>query len=65
MWEWELVNESKPIWLRTPSEVEEEEYTKFYQSLTSVRSSVHEINPMAGSKEVLQVASKAQMQSEL
>ena len=34
VWDWELLNESKPIWLRQPSEVSEEDYTKFYKSLT-------------------------------
>ena len=27
---------SKPIWLRQPSEVTEEDYTKFYKSLSQV-----------------------------
>ncbi|EOY15054.1 Chaperone protein htpG family protein isoform 2 [Theobroma cacao] len=31
--EWELLNDVKAIWLRSPKEVTEEEYTKFYQSL--------------------------------
>ncbi|KAF8276082.1 putative heat shock protein 90 [Trypanosoma cruzi] len=31
---WEVVNENKPIWTRKPSEVTEEEYHKFYKSLT-------------------------------
>jgi heat shock protein beta len=33
-WEWELVNENKPIWLKDKSEVTEEEYNKFYKALT-------------------------------
>lgn len=32
--EWELVNENKPIWTRKSSEIEEDEYNKFYKSLT-------------------------------
>ncbi|XP_058731886.1 endoplasmin homolog isoform X2 [Vicia villosa] len=32
-YEWELLNDVKAIWLRSPKEVTEEEYTKFYNSL--------------------------------
>ncbi|KAE8715560.1 Endoplasmin-like protein [Hibiscus syriacus] len=32
-YEWELLNDVKAIWLRSPKEVTDEEYTKFYQSL--------------------------------
>ncbi|PQM39262.1 endoplasmin homolog [Prunus yedoensis var. nudiflora] len=32
-YEWELQNDVKPIWLRNPKEVTDEEYTKFYHSL--------------------------------
>ncbi|KAL5847839.1 hypothetical protein ACOSQ3_011363 [Xanthoceras sorbifolium] len=32
-YEWELLNDVKAIWLRSPKEVTEEEYTKFYHSL--------------------------------
>ncbi|KAK3134579.1 hypothetical protein QOZ80_6AG0550970 [Eleusine coracana subsp. coracana] len=31
--EWELLNDVKAVWLRSPKEVTEEEYTKFYHSL--------------------------------
>jgi heat shock protein beta len=34
VWEWILVNDSKAIWLRDKSEIQEEEYNKFYKSLT-------------------------------
>lgn len=34
--EWELLNDVKAIWLRSPKEVTEEEYTKFYHSLAKV-----------------------------
>ena len=32
MWDWELINENKPIWLR--ENVEEEDYNNFYKTLT-------------------------------
>ncbi|CAM0908753.1 unnamed protein product [Alopecurus aequalis] len=31
--EWELLNDMKAVWLRSPKEVTEEEYAKFYHSL--------------------------------
>ena len=30
-WDWELANETKPIWMRQPKEVEKEEYNEFYK----------------------------------
>jgi len=33
-WDWELMNENKPIWTRKPKDVTDEEYNKFYQSFT-------------------------------
>jgi len=33
-WDWELCNESKPIWTRKPDEIEEGEYDEFYKSIT-------------------------------
>ncbi|KAF8389878.1 hypothetical protein HHK36_024396 [Tetracentron sinense] len=30
-WDWELANETKPIWMRTPKEVEKDEYHEFYK----------------------------------
>lgn len=30
--DWELVNETKPIWMRSPKEVQKEEYDAFYKS---------------------------------
>lgn len=35
-YDWELLNDVKAIWLRSPKEVTEEEYTKFYHSLAKV-----------------------------
>lgn len=34
VYDWELMNDSKPIWTRKPTEVTQEEYTEFYKSLT-------------------------------
>eukprot|EP00958_Prasinococcus_capsulatus_P029189 scaffold7377_cov389-Prasinococcus_capsulatus_cf.AAC.37 len=33
-YDWELLNDSKAIWLRNPKEVEEDDYNSFYKSLT-------------------------------
>jgi len=33
-WDWELCNQSKPIWTRKPEEIEEGEYEEFYKSIT-------------------------------
>ena len=30
-WDWELINNSKPIWTRKPAEIEEDEYSEFYK----------------------------------
>ncbi|XP_058061440.1 endoplasmin [Anopheles bellator] len=34
VWNWEIMNDSKPIWTRKVSEVTDEEYNEFYKSLT-------------------------------
>ncbi|XP_076653231.1 heat shock protein 90 Gp93 [Halictus rubicundus] len=34
VWDWELLNDSKPIWTMKPSEVEEKDYNDFYKALT-------------------------------
>ncbi|XP_018330148.1 endoplasmin [Agrilus planipennis] len=34
VWDWELINTSKPIWTRKPNEVTDEEYNEFYKALT-------------------------------
>lgn len=30
-WDWELANETKPIWMRSPKEVEKQDYQEFYK----------------------------------
>jgi len=34
VWDWQLMNESKPIWTKKTDEVSESEYEEFYKSLT-------------------------------
>lgn len=34
VWDWQLLNDSKPIWTRKPTEVEDSEYEEFYKALT-------------------------------
>ncbi|XP_068325991.1 heat shock protein 90-5, chloroplastic [Pyrus communis] len=34
-WDWELANETKPIWMRSPKEVQKEEYQEFYKKTFS------------------------------
>lgn len=34
VWDWELMNDNKPIWTRKPNEVADDEYTQFYKTLT-------------------------------
>lgn len=34
VWDWELLNDSKPIWTLKPSEVEDKDYNEFYKALT-------------------------------
>lgn len=34
VWDWEILNNHKPIWTRKPDQVEENEYHEFYKALT-------------------------------
>ncbi|XP_069675005.1 endoplasmin [Periplaneta americana] len=38
VWDWEVLNDNKPIWTRKPSEISEDEYNEFYKSLTKDRN---------------------------
>lgn len=34
VWDWEVMNDNKPIWLRSPKEVEDADYNAFYKSFS-------------------------------
>ena len=42
VWQWELINDQKALWLRNKDEITEEEYNNFYKSLTKASD-----NPLA------------------
>merc|ERR1712156_1193590 len=37
-WDWELCNQSKPIWTRKPEQIEEGEYEEFYKAITKYKN---------------------------
>jgi heat shock protein beta len=40
VWDWELMNDIKPIWQRPSKEVEEDEYKAFYKSFSKVNKRI-------------------------
>ncbi|KAM7270402.1 hypothetical protein ACFE04_029616 [Oxalis oulophora] len=43
-WDWDLINETQPIWLRTPKDVTTDEYNEFYK-----KTFKEYLNPLASS----------------
>ena len=37
VWDWEVLNDNKAIWLRSPSDVSEKDYDKFYKAISKAR----------------------------
>lgn len=37
VWDWDLLNDNKALWLRSPADVSEEEYLNFYKALAKVK----------------------------
>lgn len=36
VWDWDLLNDNKALWLRSPSDVGDDEYANFYKALAKV-----------------------------
>lgn len=37
VWDWEVLNDNKAIWLRPSSDVSDEDYDKFYKAISKVK----------------------------
>ncbi|KAI5749327.1 hypothetical protein M8J76_006476 [Diaphorina citri] len=38
IWDWEQLNDNKPIWTRKPADISDEEYNEFYKAMTKDRT---------------------------
>ena len=41
VWEWQLINDNKALWLRSKEDIEEQEYNNFYKALTKDNENPH------------------------
>lgn len=48
VWDWELMNDIKPIWQRPSKEVEEDEYKAFYKTFSKVSCKLQNFSEAVG-----------------
>ena len=53
VWDWELHNDSKAIWLRAASEVEDEEYEKFFKAISKAGTGRRRPRPPGAARHVM------------